>query len=86
MVSSQREARKPQEDYNLRRDLQSLKSLRGKKKPSVPTSFSLFFLALAGEKFQDGLPRKGLELLIFQKEALFSILQLSSSEPMANII
>ncbi len=86
MVSSQREARKPQEDYNLRGDLQSLKSLRGKKKPSVPTSFSLFFLALAGEKFQDGLPLKSFELLIFQTEALFSILRLSSSEPMANII
>jgi len=28
----QREARKPQEDYNLRRDLQSLKSLIGNKK------------------------------------------------------
>jgi len=32
MVSLQREARKPQEDYNLRRDLQSLQSLRGNKK------------------------------------------------------
>jgi len=32
MVSLQREARKSQEDYNLRRDLQSLQILRGNKK------------------------------------------------------
>ena len=57
-----------------------------KKKPSVPINLSLCFLALAGEKFQDGLPLKSFELLIFQTEALFSILWLNSSEPMAIII
>ncbi len=85
-ANSQREARKPQEGYNLRRDLQSFGGFkREQKKPSVPTNLSLFFLAFS-EKLQDGLPLKSFELLIFQTEALFSILRLNSSEPMANII